>query len=476
MILFISVTGIAVMSFTGVSAHNSAIERAKFNQLYAADGGIETGLQSLVSDSTNQYCQAVSTSTWQGVATVTINGKPVAVTCRTTAGGTTTTSTTTGGPSSLLAGYTLVLGTGGLTMGGNNQNGNTPFEVRGNIYSGALIDTKAAAPLTLKPTGAAPADGNLDYALTCSPLPPNVTITSPGKCTKVASAPSITQPTVVIPTALAPAQVSIGKCNILYPGKYTSDPAFNPSRDYYLASGTYYFEGTGDVNLKGNIFGGAPGAETKQNTVVSPCATDADAATSNPSFDASKAGSGVTIILGGNATIRGQNNTEVEFYSRMPNAGSPDAGTSRGLGVWALTANPPTNYLAVTNSSPFMTQDKTATIVVHGVTYLPKSLVNIREPINPDAPGAALFMGGLDALGLTVDMQGNGRSSEVAEMAGSVQTTTQAATDTPRTTLICSTASPNPPGGSPTLIEAATLPDSPDATQLIQAWRQVTVC
>jgi len=48
-------------------------------------------------------------------------------------------------------------------------------------------------------------------------------------------------------------KTSDATCRIFYPGKYTTAPAFSGTGRYYLASGTYYFSGPGDVNLLGTV-------------------------------------------------------------------------------------------------------------------------------------------------------------------------------------------------------------------------------
>lgn len=461
---------VSLLGLTGTSHKNTVITRARATQLYAADGGIETGIRRLQTDP--GVCDATGTP-WEPatISPVTINGKTVTITCKTMAGGATT--TTTGGGSPLLNGKVAILGSGGLTIN-SKPNATTPFLFRGGLYSGGPIATDSL-PLTVQ--------GDIGYYVACPPLPSDVTLTGSGVCSHPPSAPVVAVPTVVVPpgpTPLAPASVPFGsKCTILYPGRYTSAnaPGFIPSRDYYLASGTYYFENTGEITLKGSIFGGAPGLDTKQILSTSPCATDADAARAAPSYDATRVGSGVTILLGGSAVLAAANNSEVEFYSRVPNTavGSTDFGATPGVAIWAR-ATAQANYVAVrSGATAFTTQDSTATMVLHGLTYLPDSIGDIVQPVNPDtdaAAPAALFMGGLVAKALFIGINGAGKTDVAAPIGGVVFKSTT--TNSTRTTLVCANAA-STTGASPTLIEAAVRLD-PTTTPVIQSWRRVTAC
>ena len=237
--------------------------------VYAADGGIDTGIQTLKSDQadgTTNFCPLVGTS-FAAVSATTINSKPVTISCKTTSGGSTTTSTTDdGGGSALRTGYTMILGTGGLSFTGNTSNRVPSSLVRGDVYS--------AGPLSVPdPQLALTINGDLEYARPARPRERDGDL--PGVCSKrtTAPAPAGLPPTVVLPTNTAQTSVTYGSnCTILFPGMYTAAnlPAFADGAQYYMASGTYYVVGTGDINLKGTVFGGAPGAESKTVTGSTP--------------------------------------------------------------------------------------------------------------------------------------------------------------------------------------------------------------
>lgn len=464
-VMLVSVSGISLLALAGVSSRNTAITRSRLNQLYAADGGIETGIETLDADQLDgspTICPGVSTG-FSPVTTVTINGRPVTVTCKTSTGG--TTSSTTGGGSALLNGYAAVFGSSGMVVGGNSGNGAPSTLFNGKVYSGGAISAPAAAALRI--------DGNLDYYVACPPLPANVTLSGTGVCAHPA-APVITPPTVVVPTVTAPPSVlktGDAGCRIFYPGKYTTAPAFSGTGRYYLASGTYYFAGPGDVNLLGTIFGGAPGSETKQITGSSPCATDANASTQTPAYVSTNVGSGVEIIFGGNGVFRTQDPSTVELYSRVPGTGAADYGATAGVTIWGQAAANGNYTPGLSNSTPFNTQNKNNTIVIHGLVYLPDSLAQIREPLNPGT-SAGPFMGGLMLKGLIIDNDGN-TSPDPPETTLGGTPVTQVTTYPTRTLLLCSIATQVSGGASapPTVIEAAV---QMAANPVVQSWRDLS--
>ena len=222
------------------------------DQLYAADGGIETGIETLrtdQADGTANTCETIGET--ESLPCDDHQRQAGDGQCKTTKGGTTT-GLANGGGTALLNGYSAILGTGGLTVGGNTPNGApmVAFSLGGQVYSGGAITTVARAPVQI--------GGNLGYYAACPPLPPNVTLTAPGVCSQVA-APTVPTTSVFVPTTAAPAPVALNSsCTIFYPGKYSSSPAFSSSRNY-MASGTYYFENTGGITFQGVTFGGAPG-------------------------------------------------------------------------------------------------------------------------------------------------------------------------------------------------------------------------
>lgn len=457
---FLSLLGVfvaSVLSFASVSFDNTVVTRTRSKQLYAADGGIEYGIRTLQT-TPPAACNAVSASFTTVGTTQTINGKPVTVRCKTTAVDTTT--QTGGGGSPLLSGYSAIIGTGGVTIGGNNTQPPS-FRFKGKVYSDGAMTVPNYTPVSI--------DGNLELR-TQACLPPNVTVTSGNTCATGRPVPTVPSPipTVTIPgSALAPRTLPSG-CTILYPGKYGSGgqtkPTFTQGSRYYLASGTYYFNDTGALDLRGEIFGGAPASsDTKQLAGNTPCSNDTEAHNQRTSYTA--VGKGVTIILGGNADFRVQSdqNARIELYTRE----APESGTTPGVSIWARnTAVGTSGYNPRQAGAAINTEHKLAAVVLHGLTYLPNNEASLnKEPLNTTAGGSSIFLGGLVAQKLTINVDGNnGATPLVASIAGGGVTTT---TTTPRKTVLEATAA-STSGGANTVVTAVI--DRP--TSAVDSWRQ----
>ncbi len=110
--------------------------------------------------------------------------------------------------------------------------------------------------------------------------------------------------------------------------------------------------------------------------------------------------------------------------------------------------------------------------MIHGLVYMPDSVGQIREPLNPGTGGTGVFMGGLMMKGLILDMDGNTSPDPTEKVIGGTAVTTTTTTTNPtRTTLICASAA-DPTGAL--LIEAAVAMDS--TTPVIKTWRKVAAC
>ena len=122
----------------------------------------------------------------------------------------------------------------------------------------------------------------------------------------------------------------------------------------------------------------------------------------------------------------------------------------------------------------FWTQGNQGPTVIHGVTWLPDSVVDIREPLNAAAGGVSIFMGGIYAQGIIVDTIGNITGAGAARMSGTpvVPGSTTVAT---RTTLVCATASPAVADGTaPTIAQAAVILNANSAiAPVLESWREV---
>jgi hypothetical protein len=460
----LSIFIVPVLSLGAVSFENTTVTRSRADQLYAADGGIEHAIRKL---QTQPSLCATAATFPTSAGTMTLNDKQVDVTCQTTEGGTTSVS---GSP--LLNGYVAVIGPGGITQTGDGWG---VSQIHGSLYSGGTISPGAGVLGVARQISVI---GDLELAQ--GPCPPtNVTATS---CSVLPSQPTVPPPTVVIPpsTATAPPPRVVGDCTILYPGRYTNSntPVFDEDNRYYLASGTYYFSGSNDVILKGRIFGGAqssgaPWNDAPKVTGTTPCATDvtAQSRVGASVYNAAQAGTGVTIVRGGTGKFRIEHDaSKVELYTRVPGTapGSRDLGATPGVSFWASNA-PRAGYTPVpANVDVFVTTARDAEVVLHGLSYLPDSYANLREPFNEETttPGqVSFFLGGLAAKRLSVvrvfdwtfppiSLAGTGEDTVIQE---------------PRTTTVTATAQ-STSGGAPTTVIAVVEPDV--TPPRIVTWRQ----
>lgn len=270
-------------------------------------------------------------------------------------------------------------------------------------------------------------------------------------------------PTVIVPTATAPAKTVLSGCTIYYPGKYTSSnkPTFSPSEDTYFASGVYYFEDTGEIQMEGKVFGGQPGSgEAQLLSGVTPCADDA---TANSHLPGTATGSGVEFVIGGASRFKVASaaGNKVELYARQPaipaNEGTP------GISLFAPKTSG-TGYSAWSDSTAFIVDSTDPTVIFHGLVYVPNSPITAWAL--PNSGNGAQFGGGLVASSLEVKANLSSGSTSLASLPG--------AAPTERTVVITATADPLDPGEAPTVVKAVvTLGTGAGTPATIQSWRKV---
>ena len=456
---------VGLLALTGTTAKVTLVTSKRTDSLYAADGGADFALEQIRTTATSSCPPTVT-------APPAVNGvsPTISVTC---SGG-----TTSGSGSALLGTYSAIaLGPSGITVGGSVQDGDAlTVKFQGDVYSGGTI-----APLT-GTANRVVIQGNA--ALKGTPCSFNST-TDPqvtGTCTANAAVPTVaaTSPKVVIPAATAPAAVTSGTCTIYYPGTYTTAPTFTAGQGYYLASGTYYFNGTGDISVNGGwIQGGAPGTTTPTMSTgfTSRCPTsyanDTNAKTLRSAYNYT--GTGVTIILGGNAVLRYQDNADIkaELFPRVPTTGSPDTGANEtpGVTIWGQgtthgTTGATGTYTKMTQSNAYYSNGKTADVVTHGLLWLPDSVVQTSPLPNTDAGGSGQLKGGVVAYQLLLWCD-NITGGVTSTVAGTVATVAA-----PRTMTITSTATQS--GSATTTVKVvATYPTTANGYPTIVSWRKV---
>jgi hypothetical protein len=275
-------------------------------------------------------------------------------------------------------------------------------------------------------------------------------------------------PTIDIPKGNAPSSRTYGStCTIYYPGKYTSGPSFTADRSYYLASGTFYFHQAGTITLRGTVFGGAPGSDTKA-LAATPCADDAIATQLNAAYTPS--GSGVTVVLGGSSVLStaATGTTLVELFSRVP--GGADAGATPGVAVWARASSSGVpGYSGSNATTPLVTQGASNTVVVHGAVSLPDKAASVAALANAGATAGsrAQLAGGAVFSRLSIVPNGSSDGAVIAKGTGGNPGI--AATD--RRILVTATAA-SLSSGSPTTIRATVLlPAVQGGSAEVLSWR-----
>ena len=272
----------SVKTTTAVSDHSS--------NLYGADGGADIALQLLRSNSS--YCPDVGSP--QSMPSQSIGGRTVNLTCQTISG-------TVGGTGGGAAGVYALVVTGYndpdghvpdleklVELDGKDKDGTDSVRVAGgHVFNVGKFKFKSDAPVLI-------VDKNLDqwnsttgdhpgpHCTTDQAAAPSIgnpQVTGTWTCRRQATFPvPDPNPTLIVPTAAAPAPITVGECTIHFPGKYTEKLELDKEKKYYFASGVYLFHETKENKLQGEIFGGQPGpGVTQAFTNISPCSNDAAA-------------------------------------------------------------------------------------------------------------------------------------------------------------------------------------------------------
>ena len=462
---FLSLLGVLVVSlltFTYGNFKTTQSVRGNINGLYGADGGADIALQLLRSNAS--YCPDSAAGT-QTLPNQTVGGRTVAISCTTLSG-----STGGGGggggvvwPTTypfVLTGYNGKTGTSTFKTSGSTGNDITAtfkgpaFNAGGFSFSGGSDKFHILGDLT-------------QHGAYCNNPPSNPDkpkVTGTWSCPTSGSFPvPDPNPTLTVPTVAAVAPVTQGSCKIFFPGKYTAAPAFSNTK-HYLASGVYYFEGSGKIEFEGEVFGGEPGStDTKKFTGNTPCSTDAAAKVLAPSAPIN--GYGVQLAFGGNSFFqpRSASTTQVELYARVP--GTPANEGTPYISMFApKTAG--TNYQA-SGGDAFESGGSAYRLVVHGLVYMPNSSPKIWGINNSSAGGAAPFMGGLILAGMELAINATMVSGSFADLPVA---SPPPATD--RIVVVTATATTSSGGDIAQTVQAVVLYPANGSAPTIQSWRK----
>ena len=263
--------------------------------------------------------------------------------------------------------------------GGGNKQISGPTYVGGKFNLQAPLRVNDVAPLTTDP-GYPVGDGvGLVYQSTAAAggcARPSLTdLIATFACSPMQ--PPDPKPPLPPPSSFPSAggYVDIGGCRIFRPGKYTTAAQFNLAAVNYLASGVYYLENLGLIDMDGpgapkKVFGGKIDTSSGEERVLAnaPCGTDAQAGVTTGD-------TGVHIILGGTSRLD-IDEAEAEFMAYHPAAGSEQA----GAGISIRTVSEPTSGYTLWNGPGVGLKVEGGTnphFAVHGLVYMPDASIEL---------------------------------------------------------------------------------------------------
>lgn len=438
----------ALLSAASTSQLATDVQTLGHSDDYSVDAGIEYGIHLLRTNPT--FCPDISASNTVTVPTA-IDGAQPKVTCTTTSGSLTSTSdfaiveldpNATTGPS---APFQTQSGNGTVKciLG--------PTYVTGGVDLQAQTQVDATTPCTGSGAGQVLGDGTGTFfyhksdCTTHLATPNNLWTGPPGgptswTCTTATAGLNTSLPSNDLLAAMPagnPSPVPVGGCSVFTPGKYTTLPTF--SANNYLASGIYYFDNVGKIDLGSNaLFGGQPSSLTESQIVTTsqPCSSDTKAHAGS--------GTGVEIILGGNSSLY-SNKGDMELYARQPASSNVakcktevansqplvDCEGTPGISIRTVPSSAPAGWDASTLGGTGMAFSNASGnpghTAVHGLIYVPEGSVSLSATNTNQAEST----GGLVAWDVSLQA-----SSSASGLVVSVQTN-----PTIRTTTLTSSVS-----------------------------------
>ena len=395
-VLIVGVMLTALLTEARANFASISVTKASSSRVYAANGGVEWGIQALRRGMVNNGSPVCATpSTVQDLGTMSINGRNVSITCHVDSG--------------------QAPGAGGWAVFITDVNGSIRTQpggssavktISGPVYNGGGSDGWSF----LSGTSLKVSDGDVvqKQATGC---------TAPGAALTIAPAPpysfacrgnALPTPPPPIPISALPdltnapprptAGTTTGSCRVFTPGRYTARPQFltTPGTSNYFRSGVYFLDDIYDLDMFGSIVGGipAPGDDTLGS--AQPCVTESAADTGGHY--------GVLFLLGGHSTIEVEHQAKVELHGYL----DPNQPNQPSVSVMQLQSTDGPHWAghACMGVGPTMWSLETALssqaeLIVHGHIYSPTSRVSAYG-----ATGATVsLLGGVVAAGL--DLQAN---------------------------------------------------------------------
>lgn len=349
-LIFLIIAGAVILALlrVGFASLSAAAElRGSDERVYAADGGLQSGIQQARIDPTR--CAAPGAIS--DLDPVTINGRTVQIRCVGMAGA-----------SPGAGGWAVYIPDGGQIA----------------TKSGGGADNKVVSgPVYL---GTDPAAGGWDLEADLHVRQGPVVQRSSGACTPpaglqldtplwgyrcVTEAEAVPTAPQRLPASLPLLQHHAGTdlpgCRVFEPGTYTQAPELDGAN--YFRSGVYFLDNVGTWSIGPNteVVAGRPAPGESAGTSASACYADTPGVT------------GVTFLLGGNSTIEVHQGS-LEVFS-VPAADAPGVSIRQlrasDPGPWAAKASTVTGEL-VTSRNGAKTE-----LVVHGLVYGPDAGVQL---------------------------------------------------------------------------------------------------
>jgi hypothetical protein len=346
----------ALITNASTNLGNTVTVRGQEANVYAADSGIDWGLQTIRND--NTLCTgSPTTQTLTGVPT--FNGQTPTVTCEVVSGNATGAN-----------GWAIIT-TDTSSPGSFSTAGPSPFPrtVNGPIFSAGIADDIENVHVNgghvyeqnIGSNCSSPADQ--PSGILIAPTPPYgyhcTTDPNPG--------PSVPHALPNSVPSIAPNPVTTGGCTVFSPGKYTSTN-YLPGKNNYFVSGVYYFV---DVNIdvrKMQIVGGAKSSPSEQS-LLTPCASD----------PAGTVGTGVRWILGGSSAINVRDPSGlIELFERV---NGPASEGTQGISIQTVQGSDPGGWPASSlGVNDLVLQEgngNTPLAAIHGLVYTPNAKVDL---------------------------------------------------------------------------------------------------
>ncbi|MDX6200222.1 MAG: hypothetical protein QOJ79_3373 [Actinomycetota bacterium] len=372
------------------SERSTPFVRANMANVYAADAGIDAGLQRLRQNS--EFCATKNngvayTETFSKLA----NGHDVKVTCNVTSSAT-----------SLLgaAGYAAVVLSNDADSLTQFRSG-TPV-ITGPTFLSGLDPSKLQNPIQVK-------TGNVDHLCTTggqNPIAQDAKIvidTANGyewnpDCSTTPVVPHILPPEPCASSSVGACDVLLNyqgvetaSCRIFAPGTYTTAPALSNTKLNYFASGVYHFKGIGGWQIKSDSV--VAGREQGQDALCSTNLIDEPTITiGTTSVNTANNGYGATFVFSGDSYINTDSNASLTINARLPQSGTPS--WTQRLSIVALedlTGNAGWATSSITTDIIDPQLGNTPAADVRGVVYAPKATLTV----DPNNTAVEKFTGGL---------------------------------------------------------------------------------